>query len=82
MLVGGLLAVREIRLCRRWCLCAFYDVLWRKLNDKSFEDREKTMEEITSLFFKTLYLWTSAYVSSLSIIYSDFLVLFALFFDK
>jgi hypothetical protein len=30
------------------------------------------------LFFKTLYLWTAAYVSSLSISFSDFLVRFAL----
>jgi hypothetical protein len=47
------------------------------MNDLSFENRERTLEEITSSFFKTLYLWTSAYVSPLSISYSDFLVLFA-----
>jgi hypothetical protein len=28
------------------------------MNEKSFEDREKALEEIKSLFFKTLYLWT------------------------
>jgi hypothetical protein len=43
---------------------------------KNFEDRERTLEEITSLFFKTLYHWTSAYVSHLSISYSDFFILF------
>jgi hypothetical protein len=53
-----------------WCL-------WRERNNKSFEDRERTLEKIASLFFKTLYLSTSPYVSSLSISYSDFLVLFA-----
>ena len=36
--------------------------LWRKKNDINFEDRERTLEEIKSLFFKTLYLWTTAYV--------------------
>jgi hypothetical protein len=44
--------------------------IWRKRDDRSFEDRERTLEEIKSLFFKTLYLWTIAYV------YSDFLVFF------
>jgi hypothetical protein len=36
------------------------------------------MEEIISLFFETLYLWTAVYVSPLSISFSDFLVCFAL----
>jgi hypothetical protein len=46
-------------------------------NDRSFEDRERTLEEIKSLFSKTLYFWTVVYVSPLTISYSDFLVLFA-----
>jgi hypothetical protein len=41
-----------------------------------FEDCEKTLEEIKSFFFKTLYLWIVAYVSPLTISYSDFLILF------
>jgi hypothetical protein len=44
------------------------------MNDISFEDRERTLEDIKSLFFKTLYLWKTTYVS---ISYSDLLVLFA-----
>jgi hypothetical protein len=52
-------------------------LLWKEKNDKSFENQERTIEEILSLFFKTLYMWTIAYVSPLSISYSDFLVLFA-----
>jgi hypothetical protein len=47
------------------------------MNDRSFEDWEKTLEEIKALFFKTLYLWITAYVSPLTISYSDFFVLFA-----
>jgi len=35
------------------------------------------MKEILSLFFRTLYLWTVAYVSPLSISYISFLTLFA-----
>jgi Ca2+/Na+ antiporter len=46
--------------CILWCL-------WGEMNDRSFEDQEMTMDEILSLFFKTLYLWTVAYVTSLSI---------------
>jgi hypothetical protein len=30
--------------------------LWREMNDISFDDREKTLEEIKSLIFNTLYL--------------------------
>jgi hypothetical protein len=37
----------------------------------------RAMEEIKSLFFKTLYLWTENYVSTLTISYIDFLVPFA-----
>jgi hypothetical protein len=43
-------------------------------DDRSFEDCERALEEIKSLFFKTLYLWTTAFVV---ISYHDFLVLFA-----
>jgi hypothetical protein len=47
------------------------------MNDRNFEDMKRTMWEILFLFYKTLYLWASAYVSPLSISYSDFLVHFA-----
>jgi hypothetical protein len=43
----------------------------------SFADRERTLEEKKSFFFKTLYLWIIAYVYPLTISYSDFLVRFA-----
>jgi hypothetical protein len=46
------------------------------MNDRSFEDNESTLEEIKSLFFNTLYLWTVAFVSHLMINYHDFLVIF------
>jgi hypothetical protein len=38
----------------------------------------RTMGEIVSMFFETLYLWTTAYVSPLFISFSVFLVRFAL----
>jgi hypothetical protein len=51
--------------------------LWREMNDMRFEYRERTLEEIKSLFFNALYLWTSIFVSPFVVIYHDFLVLFA-----
>jgi hypothetical protein len=47
------------------------------MNDRYFEDNERTLEEFKSFFFNTLYLWTVAYVSPLVISYYDFLILFA-----
>jgi hypothetical protein len=48
------------------------------MNDRNFEDRERMLGEILSLFYETLYLWMMMYVSPLSINYSDFLIRFAL----
>lgn len=56
---------KMVPMCLFWCL-------WREMNDKNFEDRERTLEEILSLFFETLYLWTPSFVFSLSLSYSDF----------
>jgi hypothetical protein len=46
-------------ICLFWCL-------WRERNNRSFEDVEKTSEELLSSFYHTLYLWTMAYVFPLS----------------
>jgi hypothetical protein len=46
MLVGGLLAALKVLTCGRWCLCVFGGVYGWKKKDKSFEDRERTLEEI------------------------------------
>jgi hypothetical protein len=45
------------------------------MNYRSFEDCERTLEEIKSLFFNTLYIWIAVFVSSLVISYHDFLFL-------
>jgi hypothetical protein len=37
---------KMMRMYLLWCL-------WREMNDKCFEDRERTLEEIKSFFFKT-----------------------------
>lgn len=46
------------------------------MNDRSFKDRERILEEIISLFFNILYLWTTAYISSLVISYYNLPVIF------
>jgi len=46
--------------------------------DRSFEDYERSLEDIISSFFHTLYFWTAAFVSHLIISYDDFLVRFSL----
>ena len=61
-----------VSMCLLWCL-------WKEKNDISFKDQERSPEKIKFLFFKTLYLWTAAYVSPLIIRHSDFLVCFAPF---
>jgi hypothetical protein len=53
--------------CLFWCL-------WKERNDRNFEEREKSMRDVISL-----YLWTPAYVSHLAISFSDFLFRFTLF---
>ena len=42
-----------------------------------FEDLERTLEELKSFFFFTLFNWTNAYLAHLVISYFDFLVLFS-----
>jgi hypothetical protein len=38
-----------------WCL-------WGDMNYRTFEDRERSLGELLSLFFDTLYLWTAAFL--------------------
>ena len=46
--------------------------------EQCFEDLERSFEDILSLCFHTLYLWTIAHLSPVSIIYDDFLARFSL----
>jgi hypothetical protein len=43
-----------------------------------FEDFENSMEDIVASFFLMLYLWTKAFLSTVSISFYDFLVRFSL----
>jgi hypothetical protein len=44
------------------------------MNNKSFEDLESSLKEILSSFYRTLYLWSSAYVYPLSFSFDVFRV--------
>jgi hypothetical protein len=50
--------------CHLWCL-------WRKINNRHFEDCEKTLEELKS-FFYSLYTWAIVFVAPLVISFNDF----------
>jgi hypothetical protein len=54
--------------CILWCV-------WKKINDRCFEDLERSSEDILASFFHTLYLWT---VAPLSFTFDEFLVRFSL----
>jgi hypothetical protein len=58
-------------ICLFWCL-------WRERNNKSFEDLKSIFDGILSLFYFTLYFWTTAYVPPLSFSFDDFLTRFSL----
>jgi len=50
--------------------------LWRERNDRNFEDQERTIEELKTFFFYSLFSWTAAFLTPLVISFNDFLVLF------
>ena len=57
-------------MCLFWCL-------WQERKNKCFEDIERSLEDILSYYFHTLYLWTIAHLSTVSISYDDFLTHFS-----
>jgi hypothetical protein len=58
--------------CLLWCV-------WKEINNRCFEDLERSLEDILSSFFHILYIWTVAFVSPLLLSFGDFLVRFSLF---
>jgi hypothetical protein len=78
-------------LCACWCssgrtrsavawkmvsICIFWSI-WRERNNGCFKDLESSMEEILTSLLYSLYLWTAAYLSPLSLSYVDFLSRFS-----
>jgi hypothetical protein len=62
---------KMVPICIFWCV-------WKERNLRCFEDLENSMENIVASFLHLLYLWTGAFLSSVSISFSDFLVCFSL----
>jgi hypothetical protein len=58
--------------CGKWRLLG-----GRERNNQSFENLEKTSEEILSSFYHTMYFWTMAYVSPFSFNFNNFLTCFS-----
>jgi hypothetical protein len=50
-----------------WCL-------WRERNDRNFENKDRTSEELRTFFFYSLYTCTTAFLGPLVISFHDFLV--------
>jgi hypothetical protein len=46
-------------------------------NDRCFEDSKKTLAELMSLFFSTLYSWTAAFLAPFVFSFHDYLVLYS-----
>jgi len=62
-LVGeGNLAALKVKLPRRWFHYACCGVFWREINERNFEDREKTVTKLNAFFFNSLFHWMAAYV--------------------
>ena len=59
---------KTVPLCLLWSL-------WRKRNDRNFNDQGRTLEELKSSFFFSLFTWTTACLIPLAISFYDFLVL-------
>jgi hypothetical protein len=53
-------------------------VVWKERNLRCFEDLESFMEDILASFFHTLYFWTMAFLSPLSISFADFFIRFSI----
>jgi hypothetical protein len=61
---------KMVPICLFWCL-------WQERNNRFFEDLKRSLEDILSSCFRTLFLWTVAHFFPLSISYDDFLTRFS-----
>jgi hypothetical protein len=61
---------KMVPLCIMWCV-------WRERNDRCFEDKSRTQEELIYLFYFTLFTWTTGWLAPRVISYSDFLSFFS-----
>jgi hypothetical protein len=47
--------------------------IWRECNDRCFEDKSRSSEELLHLFFFVLFTWTAGWLAPQVISFSDFL---------
>jgi hypothetical protein len=52
-------AIPKVQQCGRCFYPVFWWCIWSERNDKIFEDREKTMVDLKSFFFNTLFHWAA-----------------------
>jgi len=69
--------LRSVAVWKMVPICIFWCV-WKEINLRCFEDLESYMEDILASFFHTLYFWTLAFLSLLSLSFVDFLIRFSL----
>jgi hypothetical protein len=56
---------KMVHSCLLWCLC-------RERNDRHFEEKERTIEELLTFFFFSLFSWTATFLAPLVISFNDF----------
>jgi hypothetical protein len=76
LLVSGSLEGQRVLRREKMAPIYLFWCLWREMKNKSFEDLERTLKEISSSFYHTVYLWTTAYVHPLSFSFDNFLARF------
>jgi hypothetical protein len=59
-----------VPLCIMWCI-------WKEHNNRCFEDKSGSLEELIHLFFFTLFTWIVGWLALQVISFSDFLSLFS-----
>jgi hypothetical protein len=62
---------KMVPLCIMWCI-------WRERNNRCFDGKSRSHEELLHLFFFTLFTWTAGWLAPQVISFSDFLSFFSL----
>jgi hypothetical protein len=75
--VGGRLEGQGVLRFGRWYPFVFFGVFGRR-ETLDVSKTENSLEDIVASFFRMLYLWTVAFLSPLSLSFSNFLVHFSL----
>jgi hypothetical protein len=61
---------KMVPLCIMWCI-------WKECNDRCFEDKSRSHEELLYLFFFTLFTWTEGWLAPQVISFFFFLSFFS-----